>query len=227
MWKRNVCEELAGVVCVLVIWTWCLAHQAHLMISRQLNRLEGHFASLARKTNACRIGNAAKFFAAWKRLFGLDRAKEVASRLPPRPLKGRWGSVHANASHWLKCGKEQLCMVWEEVFPPKPVASKRRKKDGNDDDTDDDGPEAFQRRKSKWERLSWRDVHDDEHWIRMSAAHAARGPTMVFTFWLQKVVNGVAINKNCEGPKIEASHRYRSSFVGGRRGPSLHSSMTC
>ena len=91
-------------------------------------------------------------------------------------------------------------MVWE-VFPQKPVASKRRKKDSDDDDTDDDGPEAFQRRKSKWERLGWRDVHDDQHWIKMSTTHAARGPTMVFTFWLQKVVNGVAIQENCVAPR--------------------------
>ena len=77
---------------------------------------------------------------------GLTAQRKLRVGCPRDLRKGRWGSVHANASHWLMCGKEQLCMAWEKVFPHKPVASKRRKKDGDDDDTDDDGPEAFHRR---------------------------------------------------------------------------------
>lgn len=73
---------------------------------------QGHYPSLARVVNCWRAsGNARKISNTWVELFGRS-----PSRLPPRALKGRWGSVDSLEGFLLQdCGSEQLPDVFEKA----------------------------------------------------------------------------------------------------------------
>lgn len=114
--KTILFRELSESPTVWLFWTFCFAHQAHLIIKRHLIRLDSHFSDLAKLTNLWRCGHAAKIFKTWKMLYGEHRAKQVANRLPPRALRGRWGSLHSNSAFWIKCGRSQLTPVYRHVL---------------------------------------------------------------------------------------------------------------
>lgn len=78
----------------------CMLHQLHLVVSKQLQRLNGHYTSVAKIVNVWRsVGIPFKIHQLYQQKFGQDAAK-VVRRLPPRPLKGRWGSI-ASAEGYL------------------------------------------------------------------------------------------------------------------------------
>jgi hypothetical protein len=73
---------------------------------------QGHYPSLARVVNCWRAsGNARKISHKWVELYGRS-----PTRLPPRALKGRWGSVDSLEKFLLEdCGSEQLPDVFEKA----------------------------------------------------------------------------------------------------------------
>ncbi len=79
--------------------------------------MPGHFAKCAQIVNVWRSwGNAAKIKELWTALYGKDRADIVCSSLPPRPLKGRWGTVEEIEKRLLVCGSIELATVFEEPW---------------------------------------------------------------------------------------------------------------
>ena len=90
-----VAEQLAEDPYAWSVWSFCLLHQTHLVVKRQLTRAVGLFSHCAKMANTWRAPNtAARFFNAWKLLFGDARAKKAAGRLPPNPLSGHSGQIH-------------------------------------------------------------------------------------------------------------------------------------
>eukprot|EP00974_Lingulodinium_polyedra_P034500 3316430-Lingulodinium_polyedra.AAC.1 len=66
------------------------------MAKRQLSRKANYWSTIAKVVNTWRTpGTALKLFQAWTRLHSRARAQQVAQTLPPRPLRGRWGTAAA------------------------------------------------------------------------------------------------------------------------------------
>eukprot|EP00959_Pyramimonas_sp_CCMP1952_P456051 9472524-Pyramimonas_sp.AAC.1 len=73
---------------------FCKEHIVHLIVKSQINRRKVYWSILAKTINTWRTkNNAKKLYQSYVTHFGVDRAREVAGRLPPRPLKGRWGDL--------------------------------------------------------------------------------------------------------------------------------------
>eukprot|EP00969_Alexandrium_andersonii_P090130 3980243-Alexandrium_andersonii.AAC.1 len=87
---------------------WCMQHQIHLAVKRQLCMCDsmfpaGYFSRLATTVNVWRSGsNPIKLREAWKTCCGPACAEAAAKRLPPRPLRSRWGSVTQTETNLLK-----------------------------------------------------------------------------------------------------------------------------
>ncbi|CAK0896888.1 unnamed protein product, partial [Prorocentrum cordatum] len=115
---RLIEKAVASDCNILVFWNWCLAHQCHLVVKRQLARLDAeYFSTLAKLTNCWRsAGNPARLRRAWTQWVSAARAVEVTARLPQRPLTGRWGSVFENERHWLSCGQADLKLTYTEAL---------------------------------------------------------------------------------------------------------------
>lgn len=95
---------------------WCLDHVAHLIFGLSLRRFAGYWATVASFTNVFRAsGNAIRIRIGWVHLFGAQSGVQIMKRLPPRPLKGRWGAV-TSLEAWLWEGR-----AWREL--PKVMAS--------------------------------------------------------------------------------------------------------
>ena len=104
---------------------WCLAHELALLVKDQLASLETYWGSLAKLINVWRTGSNAKALrASWSFLYGTDRAKSAAGKLPPRPLRGRWGSASRTEAVVLHATRSELTAVFKDCF----VDSKQNKK---------------------------------------------------------------------------------------------------
>ena len=96
-YDKLIGQEIRPMTFVAKLRWWCSRHNAHLMIKKPLQRyMKGNFFRIiAKLVNTWRAPNvAAKLYKLWKRKFGKARADYVCRRLPPRPLRGRWGSIY-------------------------------------------------------------------------------------------------------------------------------------
>lgn len=90
-------------------WWPCFLHQIHLIVKKQLAQSPDYFSRMAKLVNVWRSSTiASKLFVVWKQRFGHARAQEAAGRVPPRPLRGRWGSMTACEQHFIRCGMKEL-----------------------------------------------------------------------------------------------------------------------
>ena len=90
--KTIVLGDTAALLTTWVVWTFCFIHQLHLIIKRQIVRADASrlFGNTAMMTNVWRSpAQATIVFRGWADVFGIPRARAVASRGPPRCLKGR------------------------------------------------------------------------------------------------------------------------------------------
>ena len=177
--RNSLFRDLASFSMVWLVWFLCLSHQMHLIVERSLRRSDTH-GTLAKRTNLWRNGgNIARIFRAWKRLFGPDRAKAAASRLPTRPLKGRWGYHALNERFWLvTCTKDEVVEVYEEVFANANDAKKRKVAEDEDND--------FFAQQSRWISEVLRDHRNALLWMLIALTHISRGPIHHFANFLQK-----------------------------------------
>eukprot|EP00969_Alexandrium_andersonii_P169283 7483394-Alexandrium_andersonii.AAC.1 len=83
--------------------------------------------ALVHASRCCRRAphHASRIYKAWAAHRGVERADSVAKSLPPRALKGRWGSIDAVERKLLLAGKHDLELVWAEALVSK--ASKPRR----------------------------------------------------------------------------------------------------
>ena len=197
----RVQAELAADISVWLIWTYCFAHQAHLIVKHQLLRLGTYFNSLAKLTNVWRAhGNAGKIFRAWKRLFSASRAHEVASKLPPRPLRGRWGSVTLNEAFWLNCGRGQFVEVLKKVFDTAGDDGAAPQKRKTQPLGEDDEREQYTEKLGRWTREAIADIESAKLWTTMTIASVSRRPVSHVANWLQKEAT------NARGKRMAVLH---------------------
>ncbi len=179
--RNNLFVVLAPVHSVVLFWFFCLAHQSHLIVGRGLRRTQ-HQPSLAKRTNLWRgNGSPAKIYRAFRIEYGDARAKEVCSKLPPRPLKSRWGYTHSNEYFWIaKVTREQTRVVYRKVFALERQPHQKRRR------SDDEETAAFQEEQPRWISEALVDNDDDDLWASTANGHIARGPVIHFTNWAMK-----------------------------------------
>ncbi|CAK0871318.1 unnamed protein product, partial [Prorocentrum cordatum] len=214
--SRLIRDLLSDSPNILVLWTWCLAHQCHLVVKRSLKRLgASYFSSLAKLTNCWRsAGNPARLARSWKLLYP-DRAKEVTSRLPQRPLTGRWGSVFENERHWLRCGKDGLKATYQDALVlhhHRVVATAKRragkgkgpkgkgtarggrasesasgsKGSAAQEPGNPDETESYREQLGRWLKEAMADIEDPSFWMRVHISHYTKEPIMRMCHWLQQ-----------------------------------------
>ena len=99
---------------------WCLKHIQHLIVKRHLARVEQYlptyWSTLSKIINCwrssrkpCRIKTELKL------RHGEGAAKKV-NRLPPRNLRGRWGSQHGAETYLIRAGRTQTTDMFQCVF---------------------------------------------------------------------------------------------------------------
>ncbi len=118
--------ELSPHLLCWVIRLFCLQHQIHLIVLKQLVRLGDYWSKLATAVNTWRSPHTtARLHAVWSRLHGPQRAKAVFRRLPPRPLRGRWGCVSACEDHFLRAGYSETSAVLRFHVVARPEETRR------------------------------------------------------------------------------------------------------
>ena len=142
---KNIEQETACHDHLIHLHQFCLFHQVQLMILKVL-KLARHkyFANLATIMNFWRSpGTCHKIRKLWANTFK-DRAskrklffstanvhKERAAdpcctRVPPRPLKGRWGAAFACSSFLMDAGRDQTLAIIRMIMAPSSKKAKRK-----------------------------------------------------------------------------------------------------
>ena len=180
-------KELNDAPNVMYCVSWCLFHQMHLIAKTMLAVLDkwehasehpvAYFSAIATLANLWRgTGAAETIRLAADKLFG-DRASLVMAKAPPRALRGRWGSVDAVESHFVKC-IEFLPAVVEDVY-----GSGKPRRAGSDDPDDE-----YQAQQTKW-KSNVRQILKSKLFIAMIliSFHAKQLLTKMM-YWGQKAV---------------------------------------
>lgn len=94
----------------------CAEHAVHLCVlgtlkdvERELVELQPgwkYFSSCAVIANVLR-DNCREFYNAWKQLYGVHEALQLARTLWPKCIAGRWGSIHMFEDRMLQCGSKK------------------------------------------------------------------------------------------------------------------------
>jgi len=94
---------------------WCMRHQLHLISKRHLSRMDVRkfVSKTAVVSNVWRSGkNATLIHAGFVELYGKAVADDVARKLIPRPLRGRWGAIFQVLVYLLRCAPLRVRAVW-------------------------------------------------------------------------------------------------------------------
>ncbi len=125
-----------------------------------------HWSRIAKVIHTWRATHHGKaILRAYSEKFGHERAVKVAGRLPPRPLKGRWGVATAAEIFLLKCGHKELSCVFTSVFDKLDrVAVQRSELELGDLDLEE---EDYSEKKHRWALESCSAVGDPDFWRLM------------------------------------------------------------
>ena len=156
----------------------CCLHQLHLIVAKQLKHLDGHYSDVAKIINSWRAtGCPSKIFAA-------SGKNPCYKTLPPRALKGRWGSVSAAEAYLLRCGFEDLPKIFSQALSG--LGS-----DGQDlsqvvDITNvvEMDTALYKAVMGRWRRDAIAALNSIAFWIRLAIAHYTRKPIDHLMHWL-------------------------------------------
>jgi hypothetical protein len=152
-----------------------------------------YWSILAKVSNSWRSTHRGKqIHTAYANTFGKHRADLVASKLPPRPLRGRWGQATLTEAFILRCGPSELPTIFLEVFgtgagaDAKPrVPTARAEEDGlllGELDKDD---EHYSAKLNKWAHDACKGLQDPTFWRTLVVAHVSRSPSSHIQFWFR------------------------------------------
>ena len=98
----------------LVFRRWCSKHAGNLMHKRLLGKLwPAYWSGMATIVNAWRLCSVhSQIKEAWRELFGDQRAARLLAKLPPRPLRGRWGTKATLQTLLLLCSRQDIPVVF-------------------------------------------------------------------------------------------------------------------
>ena len=195
--RKRVLDEVADLVYVWVFWVFCIMHQIHLIVKRQLSRDPSYFSRMAVMTNTWRSPHvASKIYRCWARLFSRLRADKVARGLPPKMLTGRFGSAHKCEKFFMRASQIETAETFKLAFDIDPANAPTVP--ASIFSTDPEDAETYQQRQGRWKKLSVQSASDRNHWAYMGAVHVSRGPTMHCHFWLEKE-NGLSKQRISRG----------------------------
>ena len=151
--------------------------------------------NLAKMSNVWRAPhNASKLYNKWRSLFGKDRGDEVAKKMPPRALTGRFGCTHTVESFYMRCGAAETSRVHYELLTGK--KSTRTSKKGDILDVDEEA-ESYDDKMGRWARGAGLAAASARHWTIMNMAHAARDPAMNMMNWHLAIVGVLVWGRRC------------------------------
>ena len=186
--SRDISNDAATIPNVFFFHLPCLLHQAHLIVRSALAAMPGYFSSCAKICNVWRAwGNAAKIKSVWLEMFHKNTFPKT---LPPRPLKGRWGSIEAIEQFLLFCGREELLLVYQEA-----LLAKAQEKLGAlallaVDDEDD--VRQYQLKIGRWVTEAVKALGEWSFWLFVIVGHVSRGPlTHMMAFIMDR-------SRNCQ-----------------------------
>ncbi len=125
-----VCVCVCGCVCVCVCVSVCASAYVRVCLMRVCGcwfsavfislslywDTPGHFQAIAQIVNVWRTsGNPSKIRAGWTSLFGEKAAAEVCKQLPPRPLRGRWGSVSEAERFLIAIDQREIASIYRQA----------------------------------------------------------------------------------------------------------------
>ena len=128
-----------------------------------------------------------QIYQAWTSLHGPASAASGAKRLPPRPLRGRWGSVSSTESHLLRAGQHELTSSFHAACSSPACKARQRKRNAEAapvllDDGDDEN--SYSAKIGRWAREADEVLHDVQWWHMMRVASLTRGPSDHLYAWL-------------------------------------------
>lgn len=177
---------------IIFYHTACLQHQLHLIVKYCLGLEPGQFNVYAKISNTWRSwSNAAKIKSMWAALYGPERAKVAARSLPPRPLRGRWGSVEDLECFLLRCTRGELLEVFMTALvkkiPASLVEAIQQAHDGQFVfQDDDDDRERYRMQVGKWTLDAVEALQKPEFWAVLLVSHTSRGPITHAMAWIMK-----------------------------------------
>eukprot|EP00959_Pyramimonas_sp_CCMP1952_P446946 9358281-Pyramimonas_sp.AAC.1 len=80
-----------------------------------------YWSTIAKLMHAWRA-NAVRIFKIWNQLYPDGSAMHATSKVPPRPITGRWGSVRDCENHILRCDPDRLTTVLHSALGGDPRA---------------------------------------------------------------------------------------------------------
>ena len=156
-----------------------------------------YFSSLAKIVNTWRTrGNPQKIRQGLMTFHDLDVADPRGKRLPPRPLKGRWGSVTSTEQFMNNFTMKELSWIWKEKLPSTHVRKKRQ--DAIEQDDGDLG-EDYSEKMSRWLRESLLSIQDINFWRSLHVSRISRSPLFHAQCWLEA---GGSSEKHCKMPEL-------------------------
>eukprot|EP00438_Fugacium_kawagutii_P005301 Skav231731 [mRNA] locus=scaffold638:10945:15691:+ [translate_table: standard] len=173
---RLMSEKLAKADREVFFHLACLLHQIHLIVRHSLSKFPAYFPNCAKIVNVWRSwGNNRKIKAAWTKMFGEESCKHAASSLPPRPLRGRWGSIEGIEQYLLRCGRECLAQVYESALLKKAKSCIDEFGDCVVDDLEDE-TRKYQLQVGRWTLEAIAALRDDSFWGALIIGSKSRGP---------------------------------------------------
>ena len=187
---------------------WCVLHQLALIVKTQLERMQKHFGNVAKFCHVWRSPNmAVKIRQSWEKHFK-DSAVQTCRRLPPKPLKGRWGAITASEEHIVKCGPSETRVVFADVVEmpaPKTKPKAKAKAKSNvpplpDQDASaialkveeenwlavyDGDNDQYKKKQGRWITQTIDNVKGDSFWVQCAIVLASRRPVSHFMHYVQ------------------------------------------
>ena len=141
----------------------------------------GHFGTLAKCVNVWRAPtNSSRILDKWRQLYPDDPS--MPKRLPPRALKGRWGSIEACEKHFINAGPVKCAAVFVEVFG---MQSKAEPASWALVHIGDDEDKEYEVKAGRWIRGAVDGLNDKHFWTKTFLSSITRQPLVHFRHWLE------------------------------------------
>ena len=171
-------------------------------VQKQLARMDTHcyFSSSAKLVNTWRSSGAAKrIFDTWSHLYGKERAFAVASTLPPRALRGRWGSITRVDDKVLSCGIDELREVFEKT-----MVGQAKKVETPSENAIREGPEVdesnedYVAKLGRWTRETLKALRGCKYWLCVNIGRVSRDPVVHLEHFIQSNPDRFIVTLVCE-----------------------------
>ena len=193
---------------------WCIEHGMHLEVQDTLKLTPGYFAIIAKLVNCWRAGTTARtFYKRYAENHGDAQARTVVGKLPGRPLRIRWGSIHTSEAYLLQVGRADCIDLFESLATKHNARSSKKGRSAKakradaaatsktsaaasaavEDDADaaadagidDETPKSYSAKLGRWRKESIDNVKLVDTWVLMHTHFVCRGPIQHVRFWNQ------------------------------------------